>query len=173
MNWKADIERLSTQHSRRPDVVFTTFFDLYGMPSDFPNLDVHRSEKNTIRRASALEAEIAKQIDERRLIPYVQRHEFEALVLACLDELDEWLDKADRRGIAKLRAEIDGTAPEDVNDGATTAPSKRILRCIPVFRKSVHGVEACELAGVAKLRARCPRFDAWVAKLEALGSVLP
>lgn len=172
-HWNRDLTLVMKQHGRRARVAFTTFFDLYGLPPDFPRLEAHSADGDTARRAGALELELAKVFDEHRLIPYLQRHEFEALVLACLDDLEGWLDAGDRAGVATLRAELGSAMPEDVNDGPQTAPSKRLIRCIPGFRKTVHGVDACELAGLAKLRARCPRFDAWVAKLEALGEVSP
>lgn len=172
-HWNRDLTLVMKQHRKRARVAFTTFFDLYGLPADFPGLGARGADRDTVRRAGALESELAKVFDEHRLIPYLQRHEFEALVLSCLDDLEEVLDADDRAGVATLRDELGTAAPEDVNDGPETAPSKRLLRCIPGFRKTVDGVNACKRAGLAKLRARCPRFDAWVMRLEALGAVSP
>jgi hypothetical protein len=65
---------------------------------------------------------------------------------------------------------IQGTAPEDVNDGAQTAPSKRLETLIAGYRKTVHGPPAVASAGLTALRTSCPRFGAWVTRLEALGA---
>lgn len=111
-----------------------------------------------------------RAVNDRRLIPYLQRHEFEALVLAGLSELEKLLDaEEDLRGVAELRTQLAGAAPEDVNDGRETAPSKRLLRLIPSYRKTVHGPLVVEATGLAVLRARCPQFDAWVTQLEGPG----
>jgi len=110
---------------------------------------------------------------EWRLIPYLQRHEFEALVLACLDELRALLGSPDDQGVAALQSSLGTASPEDVNDGEETAPSKRLALHLPTYRKVLYGPMALELAceqrGLAAIRARCPRFGAWVKRLEALG----
>ena len=148
----------------------TTFFDLYGLPRDFPGLEQHASTPDTSLRCEALQAALAAEFDDPRLIPYVQRHEFEALVLASLSELRELLDaKDDLAGLAELAKQIDGLAPEDINDGDRTAPSKRLQEYIPGYGKTLHGPLVTEQAGLASLRAACPRFDGWLSKLEQLG----
>lgn len=55
-------------------------------------------------------------------------------------------------------------------DGSDSAPSKRLQALIPSYRKTGHGPLVLESAGLSKLRERCPRFSAWVARLEELGS---
>ncbi|HUQ56784.1 DUF4276 family protein [Lentzea sp.] len=56
--------------------------------------------------------------------------------------------------------------PELVNDGPTTAPSKRILRYCPGYMKTSDGPIAIEDLGVTALRARCPHLDDWLRSLE-------
>jgi hypothetical protein len=166
-HWERDLRRLVAEH-RGSDVRFSSLFDLYGLPEDFPRLREHAAERDTLRRAELLQAAMAARIDDWRFIPYVQRHEFEALVLASLDGLVGFLDAAGVRGVDELRAALVGAAPEDVNEGESTAPSKRLLRTIPGYQKTLHGPLAVEAAGLASIRARCPRFDAWVGVLERL-----
>ena len=106
---------------------------------------------------------MADTFEDRRFIPYLQRHEVEALVLAALDDLEPLLDTPeDLAGVASLRAELGDAPPEDVDDGPDTAPSKRLERSIPSYRKALHGPLAVEAAGLASVRALCPRFDRWV-----------
>jgi hypothetical protein len=167
--WQRDLHRLTTQQHGK-DVRFTTLFDLYGLPKEFPGLEEHRQEKNTTLRASLLEQAMADSVGDRRLIPYLQRHEFEALVLAGLDVLEVLVDAADKQGVAALKQQVAHLPPEDVNDGAMTAPSKRIENTVPSYRKTVHGPLVVEAVGLPSLRAVLPRFDAWLSKLEALAT---
>ena len=167
--WRADLLRLTGEDPSK-DVRFTTLFDLYGLPDDFPELARHEVDSDTVRRAQALERSMQDVVDDWRLIPYLQRHEMEALVLACLDSLSEVLDPADRVAVSKLRAAVQRAGgPEGVNDGKDTAPSKRLEREIPSYSKRTHGPLAMETAGLAVIRSQCPRFDAWLTKLESLG----
>lgn len=99
-HWGKDLRTL-TRGNPGDDVRFTTLFDLYGLPSDFPEIERHAHEKNTLLRAIALEKAMADVVGDWRLIPYLQRHEFEALVLASLDKLSDLLQT---RGGATLRA---------------------------------------------------------------------
>jgi hypothetical protein len=172
--WRPQISNLLRDQKARPNVRVSTLFDLYGLPDDFPALDAPGPIVDTTRRAEGLETAMAAVFSDRRFVPYLQRHEFEALVLACLDDLHELLVEDDERaGVETLKRELQGTAPEDVNDGRNTAPSKRLVACIPGYEKSLHGplaVEAmAERLGLDALRARCPRFSTWVGRLEQLG----
>lgn len=153
---------------RRLALRVTTLFDLYGLPTGFPGVEAHAGVHDTVRRVELLEGALADDIGDPRFLPYLQRHEFEALVLASLGPLAEVLDPADRAGLTALRKEIGDTAPEDVNDHEHTAPSKRLARHIPTYQKTVHGPLAVEALGLPALRAACPRLDAWITKLESL-----
>jgi len=105
-----------------------------------------------------------------RLIPYIQSHEFEALVLAVSHCLADLFDADDQRsGLVMLQADIAGIPPEDINDSPLTSPSHRLIRLIPGYRKVVHGPDAIELAGLQSVRSRCPRLDHWLSRLESLG----
>ncbi|MEQ1507618.1 MAG: DUF4276 family protein [Myxococcota bacterium] len=168
-NWEADLRRLLAS-DRTADLRVTSLFDLYGLPNDFPGLSEHGAEPDTTRRCERLEATLARRVGDDRFIPYLQRHEFEALVLAALPTLRDLLDAADdQAGADQLAREIAGLAPEDVNDGEDTAPSKRLERFVPGYRKVLHGPLATHGAGLAALRSACPRFDGWVSRLETLG----
>jgi hypothetical protein len=162
--WVKDLKRLIAEPRGR----FTTMFDLYGLPEDFPRWAECSSIADTARRADALENAMVEAVGDRRFIPYIQRHEFEALVLAALGNLEKLLDGDDLGGLQRLWEDIAGAAPEDVNDGTETAPSKRLKRFISSYSKTLHGPLALEDAGLEALRRACPRFDAWVAKLEEI-----
>lgn len=130
--WRRDISLLLKNFSPRLRV--TTLFDLYGLPADFPKREEQAAIRDSRRRADLLEKTMAAEIGDLRFVPYLQRHEFEALVLAGLDHLQPLLaTPQDRNGLRRLRAEIGDQPPEDVNDGANTAPSKRLARFIPSY----------------------------------------
>ncbi len=78
-HWKKDIATLLRSPSS--DLRVTTMFDLYGLPADFPGLGQWGGEPDTVVRAARLESAMTTDVGDPRFIPYVQRHEFEALVL--------------------------------------------------------------------------------------------
>lgn len=104
------------------------------------------------------------------MFAYVQRHKFEGLLFSDVEVFVQWLD-VPRRSIKCLR-EIRACfpTPEDIDDGPATAPSKRILKLVPNYRKLRYGPILAEATGLARIRAECPRFDSWVSRLESLGS---
>jgi hypothetical protein len=112
---------------------------------------------------------MSQDLDDLRLVPNLMRHEFETLVLAALHELERQLEPDQLRGLDALRTNLGAVAPEDVDDGANSAPSKRLALYIEGYRKLAHGVLALQAAGLQQLRAACPRFAAWVTGLEQLG----
>lgn len=168
--WRRDIEQLLRQGDAGCYV--TTLFDLYGLPDDFPAAP-HLRAASSNDRAAALEQALAQVFNaDRRFIPYLQLHEFEALVLAALPQLKDQLDDAaSRAGVDQLVAELAGQEPEAINDSPETAPSKRLLRAVPGYRKNLHGPEALQAATLAVVRARCPRFNTWLTRLEQLGAL--
>jgi hypothetical protein len=53
--------------------------------------------------------------------------------------------------------------PEHVNDGADTAPSKRLERWSgKAYDKVGAGLEIARLIGIDSMRSACPHFDQWV-----------
>jgi hypothetical protein len=67
---------------------------------------------------------------------------------------------------------IAGSFPtiEHIDDGRTTAPSRRIISLIPAYkdRKTSAGPDIAEYTGLETIREKCPHFDAWLTRLEAL-----
>ncbi len=163
-HWRTDIELVCKQQ-RGNEIRLTSLFDLYGLPRDFPALET--SVPGPIDRADALQAKVDEEVGDWRFSAYIQVHEFEALVLASLDALEETRDEEDAVGLSGLRQAIGGTPPEAINDGATTAPSKRILQAVPGYSKVDDGPWAIEETGLDRVREACPRFGAWLDTLEA------
>ena len=168
-DWEKDIRNCLKDNPSR-DVRLTTLFDLYGLPDDFPMRDRIASDHSQAERCDRLQLVLADKINDWRFIPYIQLHEFEALVMACLPFLESLYDDHEQlNGLASLQIEVASLQPEEINDSRDTAPSKRLLRHIPDYRKATDGPDAIHNAGLALVRNHCPRFDAWIKRLESLG----
>lgn len=146
----------------------STMFDLYALPTDFPGKSeaTYSRQRTGSGKAKFLEEQLAADIGARNFLPNIVVHEFEALLFAQPDRFGEWSDKPTVARLQKALTEHAG--PEDINDGPTTAPSKRILQAMPTYQKTFHGpLIACEI-GLDAIRQACPHFRAWLHALEAL-----
>ena len=129
---------------------------------------------------SKLEDSIREAIESRpnipqgdiRIIPYVQRHEFEGLLFSQVDVFSDAMpDPVSEDNIRHLRQiRLQFRTPEDINDNPQTAPSKRITQIIPRYNKPAHGRLIAESIGVDTIRSECPRFNEWLTRLESLGN---
>jgi Domain of unknown function (DUF4276) len=148
----------------------TTMIDLYGLPDDFPGR--HTKPPGGPRIAVAhLERQFELDVGNGRFIPHLSLHEFEALMFVSPLAISAVVEGVDRsQGGEKLASTASAYAcPEDIDDGPTTAPSKRILEALPSYRKVLHGPIVAKRIGLQALREACPHFDGWVRTLEALG----
>ena len=157
---------------RNPDARFTTMFDLYRLPSDFPGYENASGSGDPYKRIGILEDALKEDISDDRFIPYLQLHEFEALLLSNPRELEAQFP--DRRNeicrLIKMAASFE--SPELINDGTDTAPSKRIIHEIPEYEsmKASAGPIVAEGIGLNILRSKCPHFGEWLGALEALSN---
>lgn len=163
---RPQIERLCKQDD---DAHVSTMFDLYALPSDFPGKSdsawpQHGSGHD---KAAFVETRMAQDINQGNFIPNILVHEYEAFLFVQPERFADW---ADRRVVNALKAVRDSCAPEDINDGPRTAPSKRILAVMPGYQKLFHGpLLACDM-GLDAIRGACPHFNGWLLRLEALVS---
>ncbi len=142
---KVDIETWMKE-DRHTDCRFTTMFDLYALPEDFPGCTDAGRESDPYRKVQVLENALRKDIDDRRFIPYIQLHEFEALILADAGKLDwEYLDHD--APIRRLVDMVGNQNPELIDDTPQGAPSKRILHELPEYDKANSGVLVAEKIG--------------------------
>ena len=160
---KSDLGR-----SRKHEFV-TTMIDLYKI-GNYPGANKVPGEE-VITRVRRIEARMMEGLPNPNFIPYIQVHEFEALVFVDLNRLPEQFPDGEANGAPeRLRQSIGGLAPEDINDGEHTAPSKRIIREIPPYKnlKSIAGPAIALAIGLMDLRRACPHFAEWIDKLEKL-----
>ena len=165
---KKDIERWMRE-DRNYDARFTTMFDLYALPEDFPGYEDARRARNPYDRVQLLEDALGEDVSDRRFVPYLQLHEFEALLFSDPKKLEERFNRRNAE-ICRLVQVAEQSNPELINDGNETAPSKRIIREIPEYEsdKASSGPIVAEKIGLTTLRVRCQHFGEWIGKLEAL-----
>ena len=150
------------------DARFTTMFDFYALPDDFPSYETAMRADDPYRQVALLENAVKTDVGDPRFIPYIQLHEFEALLLSDPQRLEiEYYE--DSHGVSQL---IDVAAqfqsPEHIDLGRQTAPSKRIISAIPSYRKLSSGPIIAAEIGLPTLRTRCKHFGQWLATLETL-----
>ena len=158
------------REDQNADARFTTAFDLYRLPSDFPGYGDTQAAADPYEKVRILEVALRNNIGDWRFIPYLQLHEFETLLLSEPDQLAAHFTDG-QAGIQNLVAMADQVAnPELINDGPDTAPSKRIIAEIPEYAgmKASAGPIVAGKIGLANLRFRCRHFGEWIDQLEGL-----
>jgi hypothetical protein len=163
---------LNTINQRaRHDVYFTTLFDLYALPADFPGRDTNRrNPADPTPCVEALEAAFKQDINCRNFIPHLQLHEFETILFADPEAFRIAFENCDQ-AVERLK-EVAGsfTTVEHIDDGKDTAPSKRIIEVLPAYdgRKATAGPDIAEYIGLETIRSKCPHFHGWLEKLEGI-----
>ena len=145
----------------------TSLVDFYGFRGREDAETVDQLEE---RIYQAIRGKLPGGFDPIRTVPYVQRYEFEGLLFSDVNAF--LVIKASNESLRKLqdvRAQF--PTPEHINDHPETAPSKRITGAMPRYRKVVDGALIATEAGLPVIRRECPRFNGWVERLNALGSL--
>jgi hypothetical protein len=137
----------------------STFYDFYGFKG--------RDERSIERLESAI-GDLVDVERRERLIPYVQRYEFEALLFAVPQHAVDLMGGTHAQREEMQQAVRRAGSPELVNDSFETSPSHRMKKYFSAYDKKLHGPEIVALAGLPAIRNECPRFHAWVTKLEQL-----
>lgn len=144
----------------------TSFIDYYRLPGDFPGMST-RPRGKPILRAKHVEEVWARKIDHRQFRPFLMVHEFEALLFSKPDEICRALYQPEKEADLKEIKNAFPT-PEDINDNPETAPSKRIIKILIGYQKTVHGPSVAKRIGLDTLRSECPHFNEWLTWLEGL-----
>ena len=113
---------------------------------------------------------MAENTNDKRFIPHIQLHEYEAYLFADISELSFFYQND--AAIRKLQRIVDAVeSPELIDDGQHTAPSKQITKWLPKYasEKVIVGTQTAERIGLSKIRSKCPHFATWLERLENLG----
>lgn len=143
----------------------TTMFDYYGLRDDFPGFGSRTGD--CYSKVKKIEDALLSDIDNDKFIPYIQLHEFEALLFSSPETITEVLGATteQKARVMKIKEEIDN--PEEINERPDTCPSKRILDIFPEYTKVLYGSLISGAIGIEQLKRECRHFNSWIEQLEA------
>lgn len=153
----------------------TTLIDFYGIRDKylFPDWIQSKTIDDKNERMAFLEKGMKGNIDSSlaaRYEPYLQLHEFEGLLFNNINAFDALIPAADFVDKRELIQTIQSNENcELINDTPNNAPSYRLKRLIKGYNKIVYGSLLAEQIGLANIRSKSPRFNAWITKLEGIG----
>ena len=174
---RGDLEKLIAQWRGKQNVWFTSLFDVYDLPSDFPSRAEAFRNSDAYAKVAALEAAWSKDIAElktERFISHLQLHEFETLLFAHIEAL-KTLFIEESKAVAQLASSVAAfDNPEFINHTEHGAPSKRIIKFVSAYQRYKRddqsgAINVLEVIGLSAIRERCKHFDSWIQKLESLG----
>lgn len=154
--------------AKTPNTFVTTMFDLYGLPKDTPGFKEANQKTNPYEKVAYIETALQNFENPSRPIffPYIQLHEFEALIFCDIQKLEEEYFDFDLKPLNDCLQHYSN--PELINNGSETAPSKRIISCIKIYDKATSGVSVLEKIGIENLCQKCKHFSEWIEKLKSL-----
>jgi hypothetical protein len=152
--YKNEISRTLAQGN----VIVTSIIDFFKLPTDFPS---YSSDSSKI---SEIEAAIHLELDNHPdFIPYIQKHELEALMFSEMIGFELVIDSPG--SLAEIEQIMtDYPNPEDINNLPQTAPSKR-LESIFKYDKTFHGDLIFQIMDIKKMIEKCPRFASWMERI--------
>jgi len=165
---------------QEPGSIVTMLFDYYGLDYSWPGVLESKGKSPDIALAimkTSLADAITKDMNDdfihTRFIPYVQFFEIESLLFAGPEEMAKVFDSPNlETTFTQIVTDCGGC--ETINDCYDTAPSNRIKRYFPQYRKgrsvNAHASRIAQHIGVERMRERCPNFNDWFASLEQQGT---
>jgi len=142
------------------EMIVTTFVDFFRIPNNMPGYEKAMQMTDSVSQVTVLEQSMADAIHDWRFIPYIQLHEFEALVFSSNVGFEKYCSEEQYH---KTAAIVDAFQnPEDINSSPETAPSKRLKALIPGYDKVLLGNLLAQEIGMDSIISRCPRFANWV-----------
>ncbi len=152
--------------SKNEDSYVTTMFDFYRLPPDVPGAADTAGINDPYQKVEFIENKIleAEKYDGKFFFPYIELHEFEAMLFSDITKLEETYFEDDLTALKKC-VELQSN-PELINSGIETAPSKRIVNCINNFDKANVGVDVLEKIGIENIAKKCHHFSEWMKRIE-------
>jgi len=100
-----------------------------------------------------------------RFIPYIQIHEFEALLFSSSQALASALPGSPEVEIRKILSQVNH--PEEINAGEATHPAERIEKLLPGYKKAktIESIRIARIVGIQEMVTACPHFADWAGKL--------
>lgn len=151
----------------------TTFIDFYGLtgkayPEHLQVENVNERRRIVLSMETAMKNEIIDAY-RYRFIPYIQLHEFEALIFTDIEVLKQWYLPKEIIDFEYLEESVRVQPDTElINDSRETAPSKRLKRAIPRYNKVIYGNIILLEIGLIRLRGANRNFNEWITKLESI-----
>ena len=118
---------------------------------------------NHKEQVEEMEKCIKDDIKDHRFIPYIQLHEFEALLFSSNKGFETYFTKDNALETQQIIDAFDN--PEEINTTPSGAPSKRLLAIKDDYEKVIEGNLIALEVGMNEILIKCPRFKAWIEKL--------
>ncbi|HJW87087.1 MAG TPA: DUF4276 family protein [Candidatus Brocadiaceae bacterium] len=167
---------------QRKDTYVSTMIDYSKIDPKWPGMSEvslkirSGSSLTAIQKAGILEAATSAEIvklfagysAKSRIIPYIEMHEFEALLFSDADILAEKIGI----NVSQIREILEEyNSPEEINDDPAKAPAKRLEALKSGYRKVANGKAISEAIGIQTMRNQCAHFNDWLTKLERLQGI--
>ena len=114
-----------------------------------------------------MENQFSTDINQTKFLPYLQLHEFEALVFASEDKLPIAFVNKNREIQQVSEVNNEFASPEEINEKPNSAPSKRLKSIFPEYQKTFHSQLILSQTNIDDLRTKCEHFNSWLTKLES------
>lgn len=174
VRWEFLKKEIELHYNTKNDRFITTFIDYYGLYDRhlFPEWNTAHLEMDKNKRMAILEKGMIDDVSvavKPKFIPNILLHEFETLIFSDYTVFNRFYAPNEFKisGLANLAA-LCAIDPETINNGLTSAPSKRLIANIQSYDKVNDGIELAKLIGLPAIRLKCPRFNAWITKLEKI-----
>lgn len=157
---------LESLASTNEDLIVSMMIDYFRLPANVPKPNNLNDLKSDFAKAEAIQNYIAEDINDRRFIPYIQIHEFEAFLFASDTGFNYCYGDKDKRTTLLKEIINQYDNPEEINSSPSGAPSKRILAIIPEYDKVIDGNLIILQNGIESILSSCPKFRSWVEKIK-------
>jgi Domain of unknown function (DUF4276) len=146
----------------KEEMIVTSLIDFYKLRTDFPKYSEAQKIVDKNKQVEFLEQACFNDIGDRRFIPYIQLHEFEALLFTKWDGFADFqIPEKNKKLIQDIIKEFPN--PELINERPEFAPSKRLEKLIiPKYEKPFHGNYIALENGFDSILDKCPRFKNWI-----------
>lgn len=161
---KNDILRWLKQDSA---AYVTTMFDYYALPNDFPSFSSAAAECDIYKKVDVIEKGMYSDVDNIRFVPYIQLHEFEAVLFSQIESIDKCMELYNENGklLDLKKIEEQYQTPEHINTSVSGAPSKRLHDIYPSYDKVFLGSFIAEEVGLNMMQSKCSHFSEWIQQL--------
>ena len=145
------------------DTFITTLLDFFRLPNDFPNYTTDKTRVTEIEQG--LTDAMTDIVSHNRFLPYIQLHEVEALMFIKVEGFELLIEEdRQRQELQNIIAQYPN--PEDINGGRATAPSKRLEKIFPKYKKVSDSECVFGEISIDEIRNKCHRFNSWLENIQ-------